>query len=161
MHHDDRGRTVFQRPFHHLARIDGRAVYGAGALYLVGDQAVLGIEEQQAEFLGPAVAHGNAEVIDQFGPRGQDRPVGNLFAHGAARGLCGHRDQGDGGFADAFDGGKLRRGCGQHTGDRAEAVDQRLRRRLGIALAAYAEQQVFQQLVIGEAVAAAVQHAAA
>ena len=48
---DDRRRRQFERPPDHLARIDRRMVDGARALDLVGDQAVLLVEEQDAEDL--------------------------------------------------------------------------------------------------------------
>ncbi len=48
----DQGRRLqFQRAPHHLARVDGRVVDGAARLRLVGQQAVLVVEEQDAELL--------------------------------------------------------------------------------------------------------------
>ena len=57
---------MFERTFDHFTGIDGGAV--DGAMYLVRDQPVFAVEEQQAEFLGPGVAHGNPKVIDQLRP---------------------------------------------------------------------------------------------
>ena len=39
----------------------------AGALDLVDDQAVLGVQKQQAKYLGSVMAHGNTQVVDQSG----------------------------------------------------------------------------------------------
>ncbi len=43
----DRRRRQFERAADHLARIDRRVIDGARALHLVGDQAVLLVEEQR------------------------------------------------------------------------------------------------------------------
>ena len=50
VHEDDRRGAEFQRALDDLARIDGRVVDGAARLHFVGDQHVLAVEEQDAEF---------------------------------------------------------------------------------------------------------------
>jgi hypothetical protein len=47
---DDGRGAKFQCALDDLARIDGRVIDRAPALHLVGDQRVLAVEEQQAEF---------------------------------------------------------------------------------------------------------------
>src|SRR3546814_3044810 len=60
--------TLFRS--HHLAGVDRGVVDGALLLYLVGDQAVALVEEQQAELLDLLVRHGHAAVGEQLVPGG-------------------------------------------------------------------------------------------
>jgi hypothetical protein len=51
--HDRRGRQL-ERPFHHLAHIDGSMIDRAGLLHFIGDDLIALVEEQDAE-LGQAI----------------------------------------------------------------------------------------------------------
>jgi len=63
--HDDRRGAEGEGALHHLARIDRRVIDGAAMLFLVGDQRVLLVEEQQAELLDRGIAGGNRAVVDE------------------------------------------------------------------------------------------------
>ena len=67
-------------------------VNGAALVTLVGDQAVLTIEEKEEEMLHRLVADLGAAVFDYFLPRGEDWPHPDLFADQAASGLEGSLD---------------------------------------------------------------------
>lgn len=60
VHQDDGARRQFEGAFHHLAWIDGGVIDGANALDLIGDEAVLLVEEQDAEL---------GQALEKSGPR--------------------------------------------------------------------------------------------
>src|SRR3569833_419388 len=57
---DQRGGTELETALDHFARVDRRVVDGALLLDLVGDQAVLLVEEEYADLLDVLERHGRA-----------------------------------------------------------------------------------------------------
>ena len=68
MRQDQGAGAKFQGSLHHLAGIDRGLVHGAALLYLVGDQAVLAVQEQHAELLGRGAGHAGLTVVQQCLP---------------------------------------------------------------------------------------------
>ena len=66
---DHRRCPQLQRALDDLAGIDGRVVNRAHLLYLVGDQLVFAVEEQDPELLALFMRHGGVTIINQFLPR--------------------------------------------------------------------------------------------
>ncbi len=57
MHQHDGRRRQIERPFHHLAHIDGCVVHGSLLLYFVGDDLIALIEKQDTKPLLTLEAH--------------------------------------------------------------------------------------------------------
>jgi hypothetical protein len=122
----------------------------AALLRLVGDQAVLAVEEQQMKALDLVAAHGNPAIGKQLLPGSDDRLVGQLFA-GQPPGRFVNDLQGcRRGLANAGNAGQFLGFCRQHAGEAAEPGDQRLGDRFDIAPRNCAEQQELDHLVIGQ-----------
>ena len=68
VHQDDGRGAELQRALDDLARIDRRVIDRALALHFVGDQDVLAVEEQDAEFLVGAARHRGGAIIEQRRP---------------------------------------------------------------------------------------------
>ena len=62
---DQRAGVEFQGAFDHLARVDGDMVNRAFGLFLIGDQHVLAVKEEDAELFGFAVRHGGVAVVEK------------------------------------------------------------------------------------------------
>ena len=81
VHQDQRRGIQLQRPLDHLARVDGHMVDRALGLFLVRDQHVLAIEEQDAELFGFAVAHRGMAIVQQRIPGRQNGLVHHPCPH--------------------------------------------------------------------------------
>jgi len=132
VHQDKRASAVLQRPLDDLAGIDGRMIHCALGLHLVGDQDILAVEIEHAEFLGRCARHGRHAIIDQRRPGRQGR-LADHPALGKARGCClydleliEHR------LAHAFDFHQAFPRRGDHFGITAEARQKPLGQRLGV-----------------------------
>ena len=111
VHEDQRAGVQFQRALDHLARIDRHVIDRAARLFLVRDQHILAVKEQDAELFGFAVRHGGVAIVEQRIPGGQDRAVHHPRAGHA---LCDGLDQLQflhHGLAHARDRGKPRGRC--------------------------------------------------
>jgi hypothetical protein len=123
---DQGGGVHLQRALDHLARIDGRVVHRAARLRLVGDQAVLAVEVEDAEHLRLLPRHGGGEVFDQPVPGVEDGALHHLRAGHAERGGLNELHRRDAVDAEAARvEQRLLRG-GEHVGEAAEPVDQGL-----------------------------------
>jgi hypothetical protein len=65
VHQDDCRGVQFQRSFHDLSRVDWHMINGALALFFIGDQDVLAVEEKDAELFGFAVGHDGLAIVQQ------------------------------------------------------------------------------------------------
>ena len=87
-------------------------------------------------------------------PRTEHRPLQHFAAHQPESRRAHQLKLGDGGFADAGNLAQQLLGGVQRLGESAEAGDQRFGERLGIAPRRRAEQDQFEQLIVGEGVRA-------
>src|SRR5690606_10826780 len=65
---DDRARGQFQRAAYHLARIDRRMIDRADLLAFVSDEAVLLVQEEDAELLALLKRHGGVAIFKNLAP---------------------------------------------------------------------------------------------
>ncbi len=152
---DDGARGEFERSFHHLAWIDRRVIDGAGLLHLVGDQAVLLVEEQDTELLAVLEGHGRAAIVEKLRPVGQDLTATHLAARHALGGGGDDLEIGRDRRPDALH--LFEQGCrrAKHLGQGAEAGDQRLGNGLGVDAWDQPEEQKLEQFVVGQGVRSA------
>ena len=147
---DDGGGAEVEAPLYHFPRVDGGVVHRAARLFLIGDQAVAGVEEQHAELLDRLPRHGGVEVAGQPVPVVEKGLVLHLRTQHVQRGGLGGLDGAGGAGADALDLLQLLGAGGQHIGQAAETLDQRLGDGLGVLARVVGEEQDFQDLVIGQ-----------
>jgi hypothetical protein len=111
--------------------------------------------EQDAELLARLEAHGEAAVVEHRIPGREDGALQDVALHEAQRAGAHELELSDGGIADALDLLQAFGGRVDDLGERAEALDQALGDRLGVAAGDGREQHQLQQLVVGERLGAA------
>lgn len=158
---DDRGGREFERAARHFARIDRRLIDRAFGQHFVGDQLVLGVEEEHAEMLAWRIGHGEAAIGQELRPGADDRALrefglGDALEHGLNE-LQILRDR----RPRALDLGEARGFGAENARERAEAREQRLRQGLGVLARNGAEEQRLQQFIIRERVRAGLREARA
>ena len=137
-----------------LARIQHNLVDRALLLLLVGDQRVVAVEKEHAKVLGLLVAQLGRAVIQHRLPRADDRPALHRLLQRAHAQRLDELERVDHRVAHAVDFLQRLLLGAEHAADGAEAVQQALGQRLGVASGYRAEQQKLEQLVVGQAVGA-------
>ena len=152
VYENDGGRVELQGTLDNLARIKRHMVDSAPLLGFVGDQGIVVVEKQYIELLVHLMRELRFAIIQQGVPSRDHRLLDNMIAERAQRDGLGQFQRMYDGVARAFhfaQGSQLRR----HNGaDAAKAVTETLCQRLCIAARQGAEQQQFDQFVIGEAI---------
>ena len=160
VHQDDRGGAQLQRPLDHFARIDGRVIDGAAILHLVGDQMIFAVQEEDAEFLVLRARHRRRAIIEQRLPGRQRGPAHHFGLRQPLGGGFDDLEMAGDALAHALDFQQALARRRDHVGEGAEALDQRLGQRFGVAPWDGGEQGQFQQLIIGQGLGAALQGSA-
>ena len=75
MHQNDRRGAKFECPPHDLARVNRGMIDGANALNLIGDEMVLLVEKEHAEFLVIEKGHCGPAIVDDSGKARKRRAV--------------------------------------------------------------------------------------
>ena len=157
---DQRGRAERDRAADDFADMDRGFVDRALPHRFVGDQQILGVEEQHAHFLDRRMGHRRLQIIAERLPARQQGPALDARFEQAQRGRLGDLERGDCAFAQAGAGKRL--GVGrQQRPDPAELGDQLLRLRLGVAPRDGQREQIFDQLMIEQRLGAAFEQALA
>ena len=151
--HDGRSAQL-ERALDDLAGVDGRMVYGAFLLNLVGNQLVLLVEEEDAELFVVAEGHGGAHIVEDGVPGAEHRTVQHLAAHQPHGGGMDDLDFGGHGLAHAVHFHQALWLGAQHLGEGAEAGEQLLGDGLGVAAPDGAKQQHLEKLVIRHGIGA-------
>ena len=86
----------------HLADVDRGFVDRALPQRLVREQHVLGVEEEDADLLGPTVGHGRVQIVAERVPARQNRLPFDPRLEQPQRGGLGNLECGDGGVAQAL-----------------------------------------------------------
>jgi hypothetical protein len=125
-------------------------VDGAAVLHLVGDQLVLLVEEEHAELFARLVRQRHPHVGQELAPGGDHRPLGDLAATDAQRGLVQQAKIERDGLADAVDAAKLGRRGRQHAGQPAKPRQERFGERFHVAARDAAREVELEQLIVGQ-----------
>lgn len=150
VHQDDGGGGEFERTAHDLAGIDGRVIHRSAALHLICDQRVALVQKEDAKLLARFVGHGGMTVLDDRGPGGEHRLVPDLALQ---RALGDGGDQLDierDGLSDAADFLEQGRCRTEDPGKRAEFAEQRFGNGLGVAAGNEAEEEEFEDFIVGK-----------
>ena len=100
---DEGGGVQLEGALDDFAGVDGGVVDGAAGLGLVGDEAVAGVEEQDAELFDGFAGEGGGEVGGEAGPVGEEGLVLQLGAGEAEGGGLNGFQGGGAGVAEALD----------------------------------------------------------
>jgi hypothetical protein len=122
-------------------------------------QPILLVEKQDTELLARLEAHGGAAIVDHGVPGGQHRLLHDAALHQAQRACPDQLQLQDGSIANAL---HLLQSLGcsiDDLGERAEALQQQLGGRFGVAARDAAEQQQLEQLVVGHGISVATHEA--
>lgn len=117
-------------------------------LHLVGDQRVALVEEKDAELLLRLMRHRCVAIVDHGAPGGQNLLVAQFAPEHAVAGGGDELEIERNGLSDAFDFLKEVQGSAEDGRKRAEAVEQRLGDRLGVAAGDEAEEDELEDFVI-------------
>ena len=108
---DDRGRAKRDGAGDDFADMDRGLVDRSGPQRLIGEEEVLGVEEQDADLLDRQMGHGRGEIIAKRVPARQHRPVLDPRFEQAARGRLGDLERGDHAVGQALAAQRLVRRC--------------------------------------------------
>lgn len=151
---DDCGRAEIEGTSHHFAHIDRRLVYRTLAHQFVADQPVAAIEVQDMHAFVEPESHVCTQIVEQALPAAEDRAVCDLAIQGALDGSLDQFDRCNAGFAHV---GKTGQGFGVSLHQRAESAEfpqQRLGNRFGVNTRPSEREQIFEDFMIAQRVAA-------
>ena len=152
-------RAYLQSAFDNFTWIHGRVVDRAHSLQFVGDEAIALVEEKYAELLALGEGHRGAAIFDDVFPRSKRRPLAHSAARQAPPGRLDDLDVSRGGIPDAVDFQQPLAPRAQYFCKGAEACNEVLGEGFDVAARNRAEQDQFQQFVIGNSLVATLKEA--
>jgi hypothetical protein len=126
----------------------------AGLLHLVGDEGVALVEEEKTKLLLLGKGHGRAAIVENGAPGRQHRTLRHRALGQAPRRRLDDLQVRDDAVADPIDLHEALRRRRQRLGEGAEAFEDFLGDGFDVAARDRAEEDQFEQFVIGQAVAA-------